>query len=599
MEADYLITDDGLTLSHLSARGRRGGKTVFVTHSQAQHIRNVMPTLRAFAARNWTVHATDLRGHGHSAGPRAPLAHMDIGAGWERLVADLSLALRHAFQDVPWDNRVVAAPNIGAPLVLEVLKTWPDLAKHIVFVSPPPNQTRLMRLAMSLVRARALLHPAGDPDPFMLHQLYSFFGARVSDGQALIDVVSSDPKITDALLRDPLAWPTPTTGYFHEMFRGIRQAWDWDASMRIAEGTRFLVLYGGDDPVTANGRFVEPMRAQLRALGAAEVDAHCIADGRSGLFIEEERFGISGIISDWTDGRAQGDQPAATTSLADVTSDVLSQRGHDPSEGPLTLDALVAMCYAAIEDEGSLVEVLYRVAHAASAEGDPTDADLDRLFEALAPHLDRSFNINRQIMQSAAIGAILQNVIDRFAIGMAVIAADGAVSYANRPFCAVLGKAVDAVLHPDDLPALGRAMARLTDDAFWQASRTRSGEAMLVHDGAVLGFHFRPQALKQTALTRTGPAGVLIVREGADHEAEISTKVELLQFAYALTEREAQVTLGLMDGLSPDAIAARLDVSINTTRTHLKRIYEKVGVQGQTDLIARLMKGPFGLIAGA
>jgi DNA-binding CsgD family transcriptional regulator len=72
-----------------------------------------------------------------------------------------------------------------------------------------------------------------------------------------------------------------------------------------------------------------------------------------------------------------------------------------------------------------------------------------------------------------------------------------------------------------------------------------------------------------------------------------------LQLSYGLTQQEANVALRVAAGKSPETIAEQLDLSIHTVRTHLKRTYDKVGVQGQTELAARLMAGPVGWLARA
>lgn len=53
-----------------------------------------------------------------------------------------------------------------------------------------------------------------------------------------------------------------------------------------------------------------------------------------------------------------------------------------------------------------------------------------------------------------------------------------------------------------------------------------------------------------------------------------------------LSEREVQVLSLVADGLKNDQIAERLFLSINTVKWHLRRVYEKFGVQSRTEAIA-------------
>lgn len=521
---------------------------------------------------------------------------MDMDGGWELLVDDLRLGLQTAFEKTAWEDRLVVAPNIGAPLILEVLKTWPDLAANIVFATPPPNQPTILKLARTFVKARSKLHAADKPDELTLHQLYTFLGARLTDRTRLIDVISSDQTITDALLEDPYAWPTPTTGYFHEMFHGIEKAWRWPRDNRVREGTRVLILYGGDDPMTGNGKFVGPMRRQFEAMGVASLSTFCFEKGRSGLFIEEERLGVSSVIQNWVDGKDLPEAFEENGDLADISSNVLAELGFDDLDGELAAEELVELCYRAIDDESRWVEMLYRVTYALSADDKLDEANLETMVLALMPHWDRSYKLNRQVMQSAAIGAVLQNVIDRFNIGIAVVSPEMDVSFANARFAKNFGALTGEIIEASMNEQLSAALKDFTDESFVEQCKSRGGEALLVVDGEAVGFHFRPKALKQTALQRGGASGVLILRRALEG-GTTNEKIELLQFAYGLTAKEVEAALGLLNGLSPDMIAKRCDVSIHTTRTHLKHIYEKVGVQGQTELTARLLKGPLGLIA--
>jgi len=57
-----------------------------------------------------------------------------------------------------------------------------------------------------------------------------------------------------------------------------------------------------------------------------------------------------------------------------------------------------------------------------------------------------------------------------------------------------------------------------------------------------------------------------------------------------LTKREREVLRLLCDGLTYKELAARLTVSINTVRTHLKRIYAKLGARSRTDAVVTWLR---------
>lgn len=57
--------------------------------------------------------------------------------------------------------------------------------------------------------------------------------------------------------------------------------------------------------------------------------------------------------------------------------------------------------------------------------------------------------------------------------------------------------------------------------------------------------------------------------------------------AYQLTPREKDVLSSLSRGNSYKLIAAEFDISVDTVRTHLKKVYEKLHVHSQTEAVSK------------
>lgn len=57
---------------------------------------------------------------------------------------------------------------------------------------------------------------------------------------------------------------------------------------------------------------------------------------------------------------------------------------------------------------------------------------------------------------------------------------------------------------------------------------------------------------------------------------------------YALTLRETQVITLMSEGLSYKMVATRLEISVETVRTYIKRIYEKLQAHSVTEALAKL-----------
>ncbi len=103
--------------------------------------------------------------------------------------------------------------------------------------------------------------------------------------------------------------------------------------------------------------------------------------------------------------------------------------------------------------------------------------------------------------------------------------------------------------------------------------------------------------LKNTALDQIKTALLEVMNGGAFFSRSVARRV-LHHFKPTptaqptlLSEREHQVLLGIVDGLSDKQISTRLDVANATVRTHVRNIYRKLQVSSRNELISRAARG--------
>lgn len=59
--------------------------------------------------------------------------------------------------------------------------------------------------------------------------------------------------------------------------------------------------------------------------------------------------------------------------------------------------------------------------------------------------------------------------------------------------------------------------------------------------------------------------------------------------ASSLSPREAQVAVGIVDGIADKSIARALGISVHTVQTHKRRLFRKLGVTRQEAVAFRLL----------
>jgi DNA-binding CsgD family transcriptional regulator len=81
-----------------------------------------------------------------------------------------------------------------------------------------------------------------------------------------------------------------------------------------------------------------------------------------------------------------------------------------------------------------------------------------------------------------------------------------------------------------------------------------------------------------------------------DPEITVETAETELRQLYGLTAMEASLAKLLMEGKALDECCHLLDIRRSTARTHLQHLFEKVGVQRQSELVSLLLKS-IGLVS--
>jgi len=81
---------------------------------------------------------------------------------------------------------------------------------------------------------------------------------------------------------------------------------------------------------------------------------------------------------------------------------------------------------------------------------------------------------------------------------------------------------------------------------------------------------------------------ILAALQPAPPAASESTAAEVLHPADNLTQREREVALLVADGLRSREVAERLGIAAQTVKSHLKTIFDKLGVRNRVELARRL-----------
>ncbi len=227
---------------------------------------------------------------------------------------------------------------------------------------------------------------------------------------------------------------------------------------------------------------------------------------------------------------------------------------------------------------------------------DETQASCVSLLQRVTPHIERALKVNRQLSAAEFRWSTAEQCFNRLNVGIAVVGNDRKIIFSNAEAARIFRK--------DDGLIVNRE-GRLVAGADADNQRLRKifelllGNTQLDDESGVMSVQRRSEARAYGLLvTRLHPPTEMFGRRGPMALVFISDvlsqrpSAERLAEAFDLTPSEARMLYVLLDGQSLVASAARLDISVNTAKFHLKALFEKMGCSRQADLVQTAMAHP-------
>jgi DNA-binding CsgD family transcriptional regulator len=219
------------------------------------------------------------------------------------------------------------------------------------------------------------------------------------------------------------------------------------------------------------------------------------------------------------------------------------------------------------------------------------------MLDTLVPHLERAYDIHRELRHARQQTDALKTAINRLPTGVLLLDADGCVVITNT--------SADDMLALDDGIRLRRGRPWLSDErrnrTLHEAIETclkqvasrghRVGDVMVVpRPSGRRGFTIMVSPLLAgEAGSRADEAKAILFI--ADPEIGQVGTTEVLESLYALTHAEADLVRLVSEGRSLIQVAQERGVTMNTVRSQLKQVFSKTDTSRQGELVHLVLAG--------
>jgi DNA-binding CsgD family transcriptional regulator/PAS domain-containing protein len=219
------------------------------------------------------------------------------------------------------------------------------------------------------------------------------------------------------------------------------------------------------------------------------------------------------------------------------------------------------------------------------------------VLRALMPHLKRALQLQRVLSECSIKSAASSDLLDRLQVAVFVVNRDGDVRVLNKAAQKLLDdgdgltvgpKGLAAQLHNETL-----ALRRLiTNSTIARGEEKGSGGSMLItrkFSGWPLEILVTPLRCYVDLFEGKRTSALLLA---IDPSAGPRISPEILHRLFGLSGAEANFVRLLASGKNVSEVAGELRISMNTARTHLKKVLMKIGGRRQAEIILRVLRSP-------
>ena len=228
-----------------------------------------------------------------------------------------------------------------------------------------------------------------------------------------------------------------------------------------------------------------------------------------------------------------------------------------------------------------------------STEREGWGHDQLRVIRLLAPHMRQASRVRRAVADARALGSSLAGLLENGRVGVIQLDRRGRIMEANDCARGILVER-DGLRDAGGVLTSGHAgeneeLQRLLAQALPRYGDQGTGGSMRItrrkaRTPLILEIH---PARRVGVDCRAGQVGALVLIVDPARRQQVDPG--LVARLFGLTPMESRVVVAVAAGQTVSGIAVSLGCAESTVKTHLKRVYRKLGIRKQTELVRRVM----------
>ncbi|MCT4582860.1 MAG: lysophospholipase [Flavobacteriales bacterium] len=272
---------------------------VHIVHGMSEHAARYNDFALFLNEHGYLVYASDLRGHGKTAGSLDKVGNFAMQDGWNKVVGDvidLSKELDLKYPNLPL---YILGHSMGSFISRNIAILCPPEIDGYIFSATAGHPGLKGWFGKHVSNLNLKLMGKKNNTPFMDFLMFWDYNLKYENKRTKKDWLSKDEAIVDAYMADPFCMQVFTSQFFNDLLKGVFYI-NETYHIRKMEKEKPILLFAGDmDPVGDYGKGPQEVYNKFKKSGIKDVTLKMYASGRHEMLNETNRAEVYEMVLNW------------------------------------------------------------------------------------------------------------------------------------------------------------------------------------------------------------------------------------------------------------------------------------------------------------
>ncbi len=272
---------------------------IHILHGMGEHKERYLNFAKYLAKNSYAVYVHDHRKHGESVNDESQVGIFTKEDKWNDIIDDCNFVNRQIKKDFPDIPITTLGHSMGSIIARKFISKYPNSSTMAIIMGTlPPITWKKAFIPLVLTSVLGLFNPKNNRSPFISKLLNDPLIKDFEPRRTDFDWLTTDTKVVDKYVEDPLCGYTYSPRFYKQFFKGIVDVNKSDTIFETKE-IPLLFISGKNDPVGEYGEGVKATRELYSGHGLLELTLKIVDNGRHEVLNEKDKTDTYKFIIDW------------------------------------------------------------------------------------------------------------------------------------------------------------------------------------------------------------------------------------------------------------------------------------------------------------